>query len=123
MVEDNEVNQKVASKLIEKMGFTVDVAHHGLDAIHFLKQQDYDLIFMDCQMPEMDGYQATAAIRKLERNKKRNIIIAMTANAMSGDRERCMFAGVDDHLAKPIRQRDLTEMLMTWLPHRMHREG
>ncbi|MCL1035859.1 PAS domain S-box protein [Shewanella submarina] len=101
VVEDNEMNQEVACEFLEQAGMIVSLAGNGRIALDKLAQNSFDLVLMDCQMPVMDGYQATAAIRKQE--KYRNLpIIAMTANAMAGDREECLAAGMDDHIAKPI---------------------
>ena len=111
VAEDNIVNQKVASKLLEKFGCRVDVAANGEEAVRMAEDLPYALILMDCQMPEMDGYEATAAIRKMEKDTP---IIALTANAMEGDREKCLAAGMDDYLPKPINPEALNEMLDKW---------
>jgi CheY-like chemotaxis protein len=99
VVDDSAVNQKVAVRLLEKAGCRCDVAANGLEAVQSVTQVGYDLVFMDCQMPEMDGYEATRRIRALGH---RLPIVAMTAEAMAGDRERCLDAGMDDYVAKPI---------------------
>ncbi len=122
VVEDNVVNQKVAKRMVEMFGFDVDVAENGIVALACLKKVDYDLVFMDCQMPEMDGYEATSAIRKSEKGGEHTIVVAMTANAMAGDRERCLVAGMDDHLPKPIRKNELKQMLLRWLPLNMRKK-
>jgi CheY-like chemotaxis protein len=111
VVEDNTVNQMVATRLLEKLGCRVDVAANGREAVKMTGRLPYDAIFMDCQMPEMDGFAATREIRKREGSSVHRPIIAMTANAMQGDRERCLNAGMDDYVSKPIRKADLIEAL------------
>ena len=109
LAEDNVVNQKFAQSLLGKAGFQVDVVGDGLEAVNALALVDYDLVLMDCQMPEMDGFEATMAIRDANSNVLNHAvpIIAMTANAMAGDRERCLAAGMTDYLSKPIDSREL----------------
>jgi signal transduction histidine kinase/HPt (histidine-containing phosphotransfer) domain-containing protein/ActR/RegA family two-component response regulator len=116
LAEDNIVNQKVASRMLEQIGCRVDVASTGKDALAMVTQFPYDLVFMDCLMPEMDGFQAAAAIRKLEGGERHVPIIAMTALAMAGDRDRCMAAGMDDYLSKPVKSDDLRAKLVRWAP-------
>jgi two-component system, sensor histidine kinase and response regulator len=112
VAEDNTVNQRLAVLLLQKMGHTVMVAGDGQKAIDCLEREPFDLILMDVQMPEMDGFSATAAIRLNEqRTGERIPIIAMTANAMKGDRERCLAAGMDDYVSKPINRQDLTDAI------------
>ncbi len=118
LAEDNLVNQKVAVTQIKRFGCTVDVAANGQKAVSALETKAYDLIFMDCQMPEMDGYQATAAIRELEKAGPESCgwtapihIVAMTANAMEGDREKCLHAGMDDYISKPVHPDDIRKSL------------
>jgi PAS domain S-box-containing protein len=116
LAEDNLVNQRVAVAVMKKLGIKPDLAVNGLEALKSFQDKPYDLILMDCQMPEMDGFQATREIRALEPLGQRTPIIAMTANAMQGDRERCLEAGMDDYLAKPVAILDLKTALQRWLP-------
>ena len=112
IAEDNAVNQRVALRILEKWGCRADVAGNGIEAISALRRLPYDVVLMDCQMPEMDGFQATREVRRLERGTGRHIpIIAMTANAMVGDRERCLESGMDGYIAKPIRLPELASAL------------
>jgi len=119
LAEDNAVNQKVALRLLQQFGYLADVAHNGAEAVSAVSTRPYDIIFMDVQMPEMDGLQATRRIREFEQvpgaaRMQKHIIIAMTANAMVGDRERCMAAGMDDYLPKPVRPDALRTMIEKW---------
>jgi len=123
LVEDNRINQEVALGLLRKMGYKADVAKNGLHALELLGKRQfskpYQLVLMDCQMPEMDGYQATVAIRsedKYQLSRQINII-AMTANTMKGDQEKCLAAGMNDYLAKPINPSLLAEKIAFWLAH------
>jgi CheY-like chemotaxis protein len=116
LAEDNLVNQKVALTLLKKFGIQADVAATGMEALDALIGVSYDLVFMDCQMPEMDGFEATRRIRERERGSRRLPVVAMTANAMAGDRERCIEAGMDDYIPKPVRVPDLHRALARWLP-------
>jgi PAS domain S-box-containing protein len=112
LAEDNPVNQKLAGKILEKMGHTVTVAQNGKEAVEFWAHGNFDMVFMDVQMPEMDGFQATGAIREKETGSdKRTPIVAMTAHALKGDEEQCLAAGMDDYVAKPIRVLQLTEVI------------
>lgn len=114
VAEDNNVNEKVVLMQLQKMGIKVDVVRSGAEAVKALEKNLYDLILMDCQMPEMDGYTATAKIRKREGNRRHVPIIAMTAHAMTGDRERCLKAGMDDYISKPIHPEELKAVIAKW---------
>ncbi|MGB0953651.1 MAG: response regulator [Planctomycetota bacterium] len=116
LAEDNLVNQKVATKMLEGLGCHVDVAPDGEAARKAVDETEYDIVLMDCQMPVLDGYHATAAIRRAEVGKSRIPVIAMTANAMEGDREKCLAAGMDDYIPKPVRKDLLADMLRRWSP-------
>ncbi len=117
LVEDNLVNKKVACKILEKIGCTVEIAKDGLEAVAASQRRSYDVIFMDCQMPRMDGYEATSVIRAAEEGKDSHVnIIAMTANALDGDREKCLGVGMDDFLAKPINVKRVRDVLARWIP-------
>jgi len=120
VVEDNEVNQLVARKMLSRLNCQVDVVSDGRQAIAAIRHKRYDLIFMDCNMPVMDGYEASRAIRQLESPRMRTPIAAMTAAAFEGDREKCLAAGMDDYIAKPVRPQDLKRILANWLPARRH---
>jgi two-component system sensor histidine kinase/response regulator len=112
LAEDNVVNQRVAVRLLEKEGHYVVVAANGREAIAAWRDQLFDLILMDMQMPEMDGFETTSEIRRAEAGTNTRIpIIAMTAHAMTGDRERCLAAGMDDYIAKPVRKTDLMAII------------
>jgi PAS domain S-box-containing protein len=112
LVEDNAVNQVLAVRLLEKRGHTVAVAGNGKEALLAVEKQSFDLVLMDVQLPEMDGIEATAAIRRREKTSGNHLaIVAMTAHAMVGDKERCLEAGMDDYISKPIRPDELTELL------------
>jgi signal transduction histidine kinase/DNA-binding response OmpR family regulator len=115
VAEDNMTNQLVAMTILEKMGYRTKAVSNGIDALHALAEYPYDLVLMDCQMPELDGYETTRTIRLGEEPGRRVPIIAMTANVLQGDREKCMAVGMDDYLSKPIDPDRLAEMLDYWL--------
>ncbi len=116
VVEDNPVNQKVAVHLLEARGCRVDVADDGRAALAAVAAADYALVFMDCQMPELDGYEATAELRRREGRARHTPIVAMTASAMVGEREKCLAAGMDDYITKPVTGDILDRVLKRWLP-------
>lgn len=116
VVEDNVINQKVVVRMLERLGIMPVVAVNGLEAVRAAAAQPFHLILMDVQMPEMDGLEATRVIRGPGGQQERSVIIALTANAMLGDRERCLDAGMDDYLAKPIKQQDLELSITKWFP-------
>jgi CheY-like chemotaxis protein/HPt (histidine-containing phosphotransfer) domain-containing protein len=117
VAEDNAINQLVAIKLLDKLGYHADAVANGQEAITSLRTMPYDLVLMDCQMPEMDGFEATRAIRGGSSGvpNPQVPIIAMTANAMDGDKERCLDAGMSDYLSKPVQLHGLAAMLEKWL--------
>lgn len=118
LVEDNPINQQVATLMLERLGCIITPSGNGQEALEQFRQHRFDYIFMDCQMPVMDGFEATRRIRDYEKQQKikRSIIIAITANAMPSDRERCLDAGMDDYIAKPVRQLDFIHMFERWNP-------
>jgi signal transduction histidine kinase/ligand-binding sensor domain-containing protein/DNA-binding response OmpR family regulator len=116
VAEDNVVNQKVAVRMLERLGLRADVAANGRETVRMFELLPYDLIFMDCQMPEMDGYEAAQEIRRREGPGRHVAIIAMTADAMAGCREQCLEAGMDDFVAKPVAMEALFEALQRWAP-------
>jgi CheY-like chemotaxis protein/HPt (histidine-containing phosphotransfer) domain-containing protein len=117
LAEDNPVNQAVALGMLEALGLTVEIAENGRQAIDRVEAVRYDLVLMDCQMPELDGFAATAEIRRREKDSGEHLpIIALTANALDGDREICVAAGMDDYMSKPFTRARLASALMRWLP-------
>jgi CheY-like chemotaxis protein len=119
VVEDNVVNQKVAVRFLEKCHCLADVAGNGQEAVDAIGHGAYDCVLMDCLMPGMDGFTATAIIRQREATTGQHVpIIAMTANAMSGDRERCLESGMDDYISKPVKVDALRDILQKWVPER-----
>ncbi len=111
LVEDNQINLQVAMKMLEDMGCVVTPAGNGVEAVNMTEKMDFDLIFMDCQMPEMDGFEATSIIKE----KHGMPVIALTANALKGDREKCLEAGMDDYLSKPVMPGDLQQIMAKWV--------
>lgn len=115
LAEDNATNQFVARRMLEKLGYGVDIANNGVEAVEAARRRRYDLIFMDCHMPVLDGFAASRTIRAHEPDGQRVPIVAMTALAFRSDQARCIDAGMDDHLAKPVRPHDLTRVLGRWV--------
>jgi len=120
LAEDNVVNQKLALRLLQRMGYRADVAGNGIEVIESIERQPYDLVLMDVQMPEMDGLEATRRITSRWPARDRPRIVAMTANAMAGDREQCLAAGMDDYVTKPIRVDELVAALGRIKPRQGH---
>jgi CheY-like chemotaxis protein len=121
LCDDNVVNQKVSQRVLQQLGYKADVANNGLDALEMLKSRHYDLIFMDVQMPGLDGLETTRVIRSRQQTQSDLVnpgspivIVAMTASAMAGDRERCLAAGMDDYLSKPVRPDDIRKVIERW---------
>jgi two-component system, sensor histidine kinase and response regulator len=114
VAEDNAVNRKVAVRMLEKLGYAADIAENGVEAVRAVSHVPYDIVFMDCQMPELDGFEATGRIRAMGGPVSHTTIVAMTANAMEGDREKCLGAGMDDYIAKPISQSGLGAAIDRW---------
>lgn len=111
VAEDNEMNQRLIQKVLNRKGFNCELAKTGKEAVEAIKRQRYDIVFMDCQMPEMDGYEATKYIRESEASNQHQYIVAMTANAMEGDRNKCIEVGMDDYISKPIDYEKLFELI------------
>jgi CheY-like chemotaxis protein len=120
VAEDNVVNQKVAARMLEKLGVRTDVAANGREALEMMRMLPYDLVFLDCQMPEMNGYEAVAEIRRREGSERRTPVIAMTAEAIDGRREQCLEAGMDDFIAKPVKMEMLAQALKRWAQKEEH---
>ena len=121
VAEDSQINQIVAARSLERCGCRVDVVANGADALEAIAAKRYDAILMDCQMPGMDGYEATRELRAREIGQDRHVpVVAMTAQAMEGDRERCLAAGMDDFVTKPMRHNELVEVLRRWIPTRVN---
>jgi PAS domain S-box-containing protein len=114
VVDDNPVNQRVALRMLQKMGHRVDVANNGLEALQAISVADYDAVLMDCQMPEMDGFEATAELRRREGTQRHTPVIAVTAGAMMGDEEKCLAAGMDAYVSKPVKAETLGAMVERW---------
>jgi CheY-like chemotaxis protein len=124
LAEDNAINQKVALGTLKKLGYAADVVGNGVEVLTALKRNPYNVIFMDCQMPEMDGFAAARQIRKIENHSSEPCpwaapvhIIALTAIAMQGDREKCLAAGMDDYITKPVRLPEMQAALARWSPN------
>jgi two-component system, sensor histidine kinase and response regulator len=120
VVEDNLVNQRIAKSMLQRLGYRVDIANNGEEGIAMWSMGDYDAIIMDCQMPVLDGYSATMRIREMEEElaregRRRLPIIALTAHAMPYDRQKCLDAGMDDYLTKPVAVGDLGDTLTRWI--------
>ncbi len=122
VVEDNAINQKVAMRLLSTLGYTSDLAANGAEGLKMAQERRYDVILMDCQMPVMDGYEASKAIRKSSGPSSRTPIIAVTANALSGERVKCLAAGMDDYVPKPVSKEALDSAIRRWFPEAMSTE-
>ena len=123
VVEDSPVNRLVAMHVLERLGFRAHVVNDGREALQALSTQRYDAVLMDCQMPDIDGYEATRELRRREDGGQHTPVIAMTAHAMTGDRERCLDAGMDDYIAKPVRSQTLGEVLGRWIDRAQGTDG
>jgi two-component system sensor histidine kinase/response regulator len=116
VVEDHPINQQVTQAYLAHLGYTSQIVQNGLEALAALEDQSFDAVLMDCHMPDMDGYQATEEVRRREGSSVHTPIIAMTASALEKDRGRCIAAGMDDYLAKPIVDGELERVLARWIP-------
>ena len=120
LAEDHAINRRVIRMMLNKLGYEADAVANGLDAVKALEAAHYDLVLMDCQMPEMNGYDATAIIRDPESGvlDHTTTVIALTANAMAGERDKCIAAGMDDYMSKPVLVQDLKTVLVKWLENK-----
>jgi CheY-like chemotaxis protein/HPt (histidine-containing phosphotransfer) domain-containing protein len=118
LVEDTPVNRRVILSQLKKMGLTADYVENGQEALDRLAEESYDLIFMDCQMPVLDGYEATRLLREREGENAHTVVVGVTAYAMKGDREKCLAAGMDDYLTKPVRMAEIAQVLAKWMPEK-----
>ena len=116
LADDNPINQKVGLSVLQKLGYRADVAHNGTEVMKALEQKPYDILFLDVQMPEMDGLECARQICDRWTRDKRPVVIAMTGNALMGDREKCLAAGMDDYISKPVRISELQTALERWGP-------
>jgi CheY-like chemotaxis protein len=116
VAEDNDINQKLIRRALEKLGYISDIVFNGLEVVEALQKKNYHLIFMDVMMPEMDGYVATQKVIELCAGKTKPVIIAMTANALDGDKEKTLAAGMDDYISKPFKIQDVKEKIEKWTP-------
>jgi CheY-like chemotaxis protein/HPt (histidine-containing phosphotransfer) domain-containing protein len=116
LADDNPINQKVGVSVLHKLGYRADVANNGLEVMKALEQKNYDVLFLDVQMPEMDGLECARQITQRWTRDRRPVIVAMTGNALMGDREKCLAAGMDDYISKPVRIADLQTTLERWGP-------
>jgi two-component system, sensor histidine kinase and response regulator len=123
VVEDNIVNQKVTVGMLDRFGLRADVAGNGVEAVEMVNAFPYELIFMDCQMPEMDGYAATQQIRRQKDSMSHVVIIAMTAEVLADVRDQCLKAGMDDYIAKPVDPAELSKKLQRWFPAKAPRRS
>jgi CheY-like chemotaxis protein len=121
MAEDNAINQRVGKLILQRAGYDIDLVGDGNEALEAHRAKPYDLILMDCQMPTMDGFEASRQIRKL--GHPQPVIIAVTANALVGERERCLNAGMDDYLSKPFQAEQLVSVVKKWVAERRQKSA